>query len=1014
MPDLPSRTVTFLFTDIEGSTERWEQDRTAMAEAVDRHLALLRQAVETHGGVLFKVVGDAVQAAFPAAPQAVAAALSAQRALLVEDWGALGSLRVRMALHAGEAEPDDRGDYRAPAINRLAGLLSTGHGGQVLLSLAAQLLARDALPEGCSLRNLGEHRLRDLLEPERVFQLLHPDLPGDFPPLRSLDARPNNLPRQPTPFLGREREVAEVVQMLRDDHLRLLTLTGTGGSGKTRLALQAAAEVLDAFPDGVTFVPLASLSDPALIPSAVAQALEVPEQGGRPVVEVLRDHLAGKQLLLVLDNCEHLLAAVADLVADLLAAIPGLTVLATSRAPLRLRAEREWAVPPLALPWRPPPPPTAEQLSPYAAVRLFIERAQAVRPSFKVDNANAPAVAEICWRLDGLPLAIELAAARVRLFPPEALLARLEKRLPFLTGGARDAPTRQRTLRDAIAWSHDLLDPEERAVFRRLAVIAGGFTLEAAEAVVGPGGGLDVVGLVEQLCENSLLRSEEGTGDEPRFGILETVREFAAERLTESGEEEVTRDAHAAFFRMLVEQARAGMEGPEEAAWHARLTVEHANVRVALGWLLERGEAETALAMATGVRRFWEFRYHYAEGISWLERALAAAGPAPTRVRGWGLRSLGNLVFVNGDARRAIALYEEALAIFRTERDDEGVNIALSSLAIGRTTLGELTAARVAAEEGLAVSRRIGNERGEAYALRGIGFAASVAGDLPAAVDAYEAALAIFRRLGEHWAGLNTLTELGWVALQQGSLQRARDLGEEAKDRARAEGDLPLALNADALLGRVALEEGDLDAAGGLLAAAAGEFATLGEDLLAAAARLTLAAVAACRGEAVRARDLVAHAVSVHRASGTPILLALALVEAAGVQADLGDAAAAAGLIAEALDLTRSGEFRLVEAEAVEGMAWVAAATGDASKAARMLGAAEVMREATEGGMPPSRRRRLEATDAAARAALGADAFGAALAAGRALGREAAAAEALALARGMSAPRNSESIAVAQ
>jgi len=631
-----------------------------------------------------------------------------------------------------------------------------------------------------------------------------------------------------------------------------------------------------------------------------------------------------------------------------------------------------------------------------------------------VDNANAPAVAEICWRLDGLPLAIELAAARVRLFPPEALLTRLEKRLPFLTGGARDAPARQRTLRDAIACSHDLLDDEEQAVFRRLATFAGGFTLDGAEAVVNLGGGMEVVGLVERLCEHSLLRLEDGAGDEPRFGLLETVREFAAERLTESSEEEVTRGAHAAFFRALVEQARTGMEGPDEAAWHARLTVEHANVRVALGWLLERREAETAVAMATGVRRFWEFRYHYVEGISWLERALTAAGPTPTRVRGWGLRSLGNLVFVNGDARRAIALYEEALAIFRAEGDDEGVNIALASLAIGRTTLGELTAARAAAEKGLEVSRRIGNQRGEAYALRGVGFAASVAGDLPAAMAAYEAALVIFRRLGEHWAGLNTLTELGWVGLQQGSLQRARDLGEEAKERARAEGDLPLELNADALLGRVALEEGDLDAASGLLIEAADEFATMGEDLLAAAAKLTLAAVAVRRGDAGRARDLVEHAVSVHRTSGTPILLALALVEAAGVQAELGDASAVAGLIAEVLDLTRSGEYRLIEAEAVEGVAWVSAATGDPSSAAWMLGAAEAMREATEGGMPPSRRRRLEATEATARAAMDADVFAAAFAAGRELGWEAASLEALALARGVSALGNSGSIAVSQ
>ncbi len=999
MPDLPSGTVTFLFTDIEGSTALWEQDRTAMTDAVERHLALLRQAVEAHGGVPFKVVGDAVQAAFPAAPQAVAAALTAQRALLAEDWGALGPLRVRMALHAGGAESDERGDYRAPALNRLAQLLAAGHGGQVLLCPAVRQLAQDALPRGASLRDLGEHELRDLLEPERIYQLLHPELPDAFPPLRSLTARPHNLPTQATPFLGREREVVEVVARLRSPDTRLVTLTGPGGTGKTRLALQAAAELLDAFPDGASFVPLASLADPVLVPSAVAQGLGVPEQGGRPVVEVLRDYLAEKQLLLILDNCEHLLTAVADLVADLLAACSGLIVLATSRAPLRLRAEHEYPVPPLALPPTNDAPP--ELLLQYEAVRLFVERAQAVRAGFALTPETAPAVAEITRRLDGLPLAIELAAARVRVFPPAALLARLEKRLPLLTGGPRDAPARQRTLRDAIAWSHDLLDPEERAMFRRLAAFTGGFTLEAAEAVVDPGGVLVVVGLVVRLCEHSLLRPEDDAGGEPRFGMLETVREFAVERLTESGEEEMTRDAHAAFFTALVERARAGMEGPDEAAWHERLTLEHANVRVALGWLLERREAETALAMAAGVRRFWEFRYHYAEGIGWLERALAAAGPTPTRARGWGLRALGNLVFVNGAARRAIALYEEALAIFRAEGDDEGVNIALASLAIGRTTLGELTAARAAAEEGLAVSRRIGNERGVAYALRGIGFAASVAGDLPAAVAAYEAALTIFRRLGEHWAGLNTLTELGWVALQQGSLQRARDLGEEAKARAHAAGDLPLELNADALLGRVALEQGDLDAAGGLLARAAGEFAALGEDILAAAAALTQAAVAACRGDAARARELVGQAVSVHRASGTPILLALVLVEAAGVHADLGDVSAAAGLIAEALDLTRSGEFRLVEAEAVEGVAWVSAANGDASRAARMLGAAEAMREATEGGMPPSRRRRLDATDAAARAALGSNAFAAASAAGRALGREAAAAEALALVRGL-------------
>ncbi|MCC7023474.1 MAG: adenylate/guanylate cyclase domain-containing protein [Thermomicrobiales bacterium] len=995
---LPSGTVAFLFTDIEGSTARWERERDAMAVAVERHLALLKQAVAAEGGVPFKVVGDALQAAFATAPAAVAAALAAQRALLAEEWEAVGPLRVRMALHAGEAEPDAHGDYLAPALNRLSRLLATGHGGQVLLSQAVQQLARDALPDGASLRDLGAHRLRDLLEPEEVFQLCHPDLPADFPPLKSLDARPNNLPRQPTPFLGREREVREVVALLERDDVRLLTLTGTGGSGKTRLALQAAAEALDAFPDGAAFVALAPLTDPALVPSAVAQALDAPEQGGRPVIDLLRDRLAEKRFLLILDNCEHLLDAAADLVAELLAACPRLVVLATSRAPLRLRAEREWEVLPMELPPRPPPLPTAEQVSPFAAVRLFVERARAIRPSFVVDNAIAPAIAEICWRLDGLPLAIELAAARIRLFSPTALLARLEKRLPLLTGGARDAPDRQRTLRDTIAWSHDLLDQEERIAFRRLSAFAGGFSLGAAEAVANAGGDLDIIGLMERLCQHSLLRQEEDAGSEPRFAMLETVREFATERLAESGEEAATRDAHAAFFSALAEQARVAMLGPDEASWHARLTVEHGNVRAALGWLLERQQADAALALAVGVRRFWEFRYHYAEGIAWLERALAAAGPEPTRTRAWGLRSLGNLVFVSGDARRAAELYEEALAIFRAEGDDEGASLALASLAIVRTALGALAAARAAAEEGLVVSRRIGDLRGEAYALRGIGFAASVAGDLQAAAVAYDAAVAAFRTLGELWAGLSTLTELGWIALQQGDLPRARALGEEAKERAHAEADLPLELHADMLLGRVALEEGDVDAADALLTGAITGFTELSEASWAATAKLTLAAVAARREDASRARTLATDALATQRAAGTPIVLVVALMEAAGVLADLDDAPAAAGLIAEALELARSGEFQIVETEAVEGVVWALAATGDALGAARMLGAAATMREATERDMPPTRRRRLEAAERAAQMSLDKNDFDAAFAAGAALAWEAVTTEALAIA----------------
>src|SRR5215213_3791689 len=573
--ELPSGTVTFLFTDIEGSTALWERDRTAMEVAVERHLTLLRTSIAAHDGALFEVVGDAVQAAFPAAPQAVAAAVDGQRALRAEDWGEIGPLTVRMALHAGEAIPDARGDYLAAPLNRLSRLLSAGYGEQILLSQVVQQLTRGALPPGADLRHLGEHRLRDLLEPEHVFQLLHPDLPDRFPPLKSLGSRPNNLPRQPTAFVGREAEVRQVVDLLRREEVELLTLTGPGGTGKTRLALQAAAELLEDFADGVFFVPLAPLTASDLVPSAIASALGLRDEGERPLPDRLRDFLTDKQLLLLLDNVEHVSDA-ASLVADLLAAAPGLEVLATSRAPLRVRAEWEYPVAPLGLPPRQIPPPP-EQLSEYEAVRLFVERARAVQPEFALDDANAPAVAEICHRLDGLPLAIELAAARVRLLSPQAMQARLEKRLPLVTGGARDAPTRQRTLRDTIAWSYDLLDEEDQILFRRLAVFAGGCTLGAAEAVGNQDGTLDAFAGLERLCEHSLVRQDEGPGGEPRFVMLETVREFGLERLAESGEEEAIRKGHAAQFMELAEGAAPILAGSDPGPWLDQLETEHEN-----------------------------------------------------------------------------------------------------------------------------------------------------------------------------------------------------------------------------------------------------------------------------------------------------------------------------------------------------------------------------------------------------------------------------------------------------
>ena len=450
MTSPPTGTLTFLFTDIEGSTKMWERSPQAMQAALARHDEIIRRAKEERGGYVFKTVGDAFCCAFWTATEALDTALEVQRTLFEEEWQETGPLRVRMALHIGAAEERD-GDYFGPPVNRVARLLSAAHGGQVLLSLPTQELVRDQLPVGTSLMDLGERHLKDLFRPERVFQLLATGLPSEFPPLRTLDGYRNNLPLQPTPFIGREKEVSEVCERLSRPEVGLLTLTGAGGTGKTRLGLQAAAELTQQFEEGVFFVSLAAISDPELVVGAVAGTLGVKEAGDQPLLENLENYLDVKRMLLLVDNFEQVLEA-APMVTELLSAAPNLKVLATSRIPLRLYGEHEYSVPPLALP-DPKRPPPVERLTHYEAVRLFVERVKAAKADFSVTNDNAPAVAEICHRLDGLPLAIELAAARIKVLSPQKMLERLGNRLKLLTGGARDLPERQRTLRSTIEWS---------------------------------------------------------------------------------------------------------------------------------------------------------------------------------------------------------------------------------------------------------------------------------------------------------------------------------------------------------------------------------------------------------------------------------------------------------------------------------------------------------------------------------------------------------------------------------
>jgi predicted ATPase/class 3 adenylate cyclase len=740
MAELPTGTVTFLFTDLEGSTQLWDRQPEAMRAALGRHDRLLRQAAEKHGGNVFKTGGDAFCMAFHSAPQALAAALEAQLALHVEDWGQAGPLRARAALHTGAVEVRD-GDYFGPALNRVARLLSIGHGGQTLLSHSTAELLQDTLPESTTLRDMGTHRLKDLQRPEQVFQLVHPGLAADFPPLRSLDALPQNLPLQLTSFVGRESQLATLTGLLKTT--RLLTLTGAAGSGKTRLALQLAAERAEDYPEGIWFIDLAALTDPALVPQTVAAALSVREVPGRPLPDVLAEALRPRTLLLVLDNCEHLIESCAELAERLLRACPGVWVLATSREALNVAGEVAWPVPALSIPDPRDLPHNepANSLSQYEAVRLFVERAVMAKPDFTVTNQNAPAVAQICHQLDGVPLAIELAAARVKVMAVEQIAARLNDRFRLLTGGSRTALPRHQTLRAAIDWSYGLLSEPERQVLRRLSVFAGGWSLEAAEAVCAGEGleGWEALELQAHLIDKSLVLLEQTPGGEARYRLLGTIRQYAADRLVEAGEAAATRDRHFDWYLDLAQKAEPELRGARSAEWLERLEQEHENLRAALEWSVAReDDGEPALRLAGELGRFWYTRSYFDEGSHWLEVARTKAVAAAAAPQARALRWSAALKVQQGIRDQARELLEQALKLYRELDDKRGLARALISM--GNVHLGgsDPEVGRPFYEEGLAAARKVGDMRDAATALGNLGELARLGGDLESARTYYQ------------------------------------------------------------------------------------------------------------------------------------------------------------------------------------------------------------------------------------------------------------------------------------
>jgi len=807
---LPAGTVTFLLTDIEGSTRLWESDPEAMAQAVAAHYELLSDAVGRHGGVrpVEQGEGDSVVAAFARASDAVAAAFEAQRTLSSQVWPGGLALRVRIALHTADAQLRDEGNYFGVALSRCARLRGIAHGGQTLLSRAAYDLVIERLPDGVALVDLGMHRLRDLGRPEHVFALSHPDLPASSEPLRSLEALPNNLPQQLTSFVGRERELSDVAQAL--SATRLLTLTGAGGCGKTRLAAQAAADALDRFPDGAWWVELAPLADPDAVGPTLGEAVGVKPLPGQSSLDATVAHLADAQALIILDNCEHLIEACAGAAEVLLHGCGDVTVMATSRAPLGVAGEADWRVPSLSLPSERRTEPV-QAVAQSDAVRLFIERALTVRPNFTVDAVNAPAIAQICHDLDGIPLAIELAAARVRVLGVERIASGLGDRFRLLTGGARSAMPRQQTLRASVDWSHELLGAQERVLFRRMAVFAGGWALDAVEEVCAgdPLERLAILDLLSSLVEKSLVVVEE-QGSGVRYRLLETVRQYALDRLAQAGDLAALRDRHRDVYLALAERIAPQLETAGQSAWLDALDVEAANLAAALDHAADT-DGERALRLCVALTVWWKLRGRFALADDAYVRALGPGPAEPSALRARVLWARGYLLTYGGRFEEAVASELEALELAQSLQEVSTAARALDVLGTMQMYLDP-----VGAREGLEQSRELARASGDEWcfvdATQILGFALSMQAD-PRAVNVFEEALEIIERTGYaefaawHWAGVAAVRHT-----IQGRDEEAIALYERAIAVADAVGEPVSAGYAHAYLGILRAERGEGEA----------------------------------------------------------------------------------------------------------------------------------------------------------------------------------------------------------
>ena len=786
--ELPTGTVTFLFTDIEGSTALLTRLGEAYVTLIERHAEILRGAIAGNGGTEVSTEGDAFFAVFPSAPDAVAASSTAQRELAASDWPDGAAVRVRMGLHTGLAQLG--GDnYVGLDVNRAARIGAAGHGGQILLSDATRALVAEVLPGGTRLRDLGQHRLKDFADPVRIWQLDVDGLTVEFQNLKTLDARSGNLPRPPTSFVGRDREVAEVIDLVRDHNL--VTLVGAGGSGKTRLALRSAEALRGTLGAGAFFVDLSSLRDPALVPRAIAQALGLGVDPGGNALDVVKGHLRDREVLVLIDNFEQLLEA-ANVVEELLTAAPRLRILVTSRSPLGIYGEQEFEVGPFELPGGAP----SERLSENPAVALFLDRARAVKPGFELSADGAVAVVGIISRLDGLPLAIELAAGQIRVLTPPAILARMEAHEPVMSATTRGRPARQRTMWAAIDWSYDLLDLPERRLFSRLAVLPGGASLESAAAITDPGDlGIEILEGITALVGKSLLRQLDGEA-EPRFGMLETIKDYAAERLRTDFDADATERRRAHYFVGFTEAAEPHLTRVDQASWLDRFESERPNLRRTIDWAIASGEADLGLRMAAASWRFWHQRGPLWEGRKALDQLLALPG-ASRETRARAFSAAGGLAWWDGDLDASLRHHEDGLALF-TDEETIGHARALYDLSLPllwsgiQGNLPDLVRAEDLVSQSLALAEQLDDRHGSARAYRALGLAQGVARRDPrGAIPLFERSVALFDALGERWELNESLIGLANGHRFAGDKEDAQTYFLQALDIMAAAGNRP-------------------------------------------------------------------------------------------------------------------------------------------------------------------------------------------------------------------------------